>query len=70
MVASASPISGSDVPRAFRRPARLALAVQQEFGRAVEQQQAEPEVRVVVHGGEAHGFLNVNDQAFQALHEG
>jgi hypothetical protein len=44
--------------------------VQQELGSTVEQQQAEAKVRVVVHGGKAHGLLNVNDKAFQALHEG
>jgi hypothetical protein len=50
--------------------ARQALAVQQELGRAVEQQRAEAKVRVVVHDGEAHGLINVNDQTLQGLHEG
>ena len=49
--------------------ARLALTVQQEFGRAVEQQQAEAKVRVIVHARETHGLLDVNNQAFQGFHE-
>jgi len=43
--------------------------VQQELGGAVEHDQAEPKVRVVVHAAEKHSFLNVYDEAFQAVHE-